>query len=185
MISLKGDQWLEEVIIKNIKSSQEEAFSVKGLFYAIGHTPNTSLFQAQLQLDKKGYLFTEPGTPETSEAGVFAAGDVADSQWRQGVTAAGSGGIGEGRRPQADPPPAATATGANTRRPGGHRRRINTAAGHTATTITAGDSGDLPAPLRRQLLQGPGPPRPAGADRNGRTAGTGSMPLFRLLLLRY
>ncbi|MFM7266531.1 MAG: thioredoxin domain-containing protein, partial [Cyanobium sp.] len=63
----------------------------KGLFYAIGHTPNTRLVRGQLELDERGYLITRPGRPETSIDGVFAAGDVADSEWRQGITAAGSG----------------------------------------------------------------------------------------------
>jgi thioredoxin reductase (NADPH) len=64
---------------------------VKGLFYAIGHTPNTRLVRDQLEVDAHGYLVTSPGRPETSVEGVFAAGDVADAEWRQGVTAAGSG----------------------------------------------------------------------------------------------
>jgi thiol-disulfide isomerase/thioredoxin len=64
---------------------------VKGLFYAIGHTPNTRLVRGQLEVDSHGYLVTQPGRPETSIEGVFAAGDVADAEWRQGITAAGSG----------------------------------------------------------------------------------------------
>jgi thioredoxin reductase (NADPH) len=64
---------------------------VKGLFYAIGHTPNTRLVRGQLELDGNGYLITRPGRPETSIEGVYAAGDVADAEWRQGITAAGSG----------------------------------------------------------------------------------------------
>lgn len=71
----------------------EESLAVRGLFYAIGHTPNTSFLRgsSRLRFDKAGYLITTPGSPDTGLAGVFAAGDVADSQWRQAVTAAGSG----------------------------------------------------------------------------------------------
>ena len=61
------------------------------MFYAIGHTPNTRLVRDQLSTDAKGYLITEPGRPETSVEGVYASGDVADAEWRQGITAAGSG----------------------------------------------------------------------------------------------
>jgi len=64
---------------------------VRGLFYAIGHTPNTALLQGQIPLDERGYLITRPGRPETELDGVFAAGDVADAEWRQGITAAASG----------------------------------------------------------------------------------------------
>ena len=69
----------------------DETLAVRGLFYAIGHTPNTHLVKGQLDLDQHGYLITQPGRPETSQDGVFAAGDVADAEWRQGITAAGSG----------------------------------------------------------------------------------------------
>tara|TARA_Y100001968_G_scaffold328685_1_gene376350 strand:- start:182 stop:1558 length:1377 start_codon:yes stop_codon:yes gene_type:complete len=91
LIDILGNDWLEKLIVKKRKTSQEEEILAKGLFYAIGHTPNTSLFSDQLTTDSKGYLITKPGRPETSLEGVYAAGDVADSEWRQGITAAGSG----------------------------------------------------------------------------------------------
>ncbi|KAM3574673.1 hypothetical protein VYU27_003399 [Nannochloropsis oceanica] len=76
-------------VSEGAKGARELA--VRGLFYAIGHDPNTSLFEAFLDIDKKGYVTVQPGTPSTSLEGVFAAGDVQDPHWRQAVTAAGSG----------------------------------------------------------------------------------------------
>ena len=91
LLDVLGNEWLEKIKVKRKHSKFEDVILVKGLFYAIGHTPNSSLFIDQLSTDSKGYLITEPGRPETSLEGVYAAGDVADSEWRQGVTAAGSG----------------------------------------------------------------------------------------------
>ena len=64
---------------------------VSGIFYAIGHTPNTKMFEHQLDLDATGYIKVNVGTQETSVEGVFAAGDVHDHKYRQAVTAAGTG----------------------------------------------------------------------------------------------
>ena len=86
-----GGEWLEAIQLHNRLDGSSEDLAVKGLFYAIGHTPNTRLVKGQLDLDAKGYLVTQPGRPETSRDGVYAAGDVADAEWRQGITAAGSG----------------------------------------------------------------------------------------------
>ena len=86
-----SDDWLAGIQLRDRNSGEQRQLAVRGLFYAIGHTPNTRLLQGQLELDAKGYLITRPGRPETSLEGVFAAGDVADAEWRQGVTAAGSG----------------------------------------------------------------------------------------------
>ena len=91
LLDVSGNEWLEKLKVKRKNTNQQDEILAKGLFYAIGHTPNTSLFTNQLDTDEKGYLLTEPGRPETSLEGVYAAGDVADSEWRQGVTAAGSG----------------------------------------------------------------------------------------------
>ncbi len=90
LIDVEGDDWMTGLIIQKGSGKTEKIFA-KGLFYAIGHTPNTELLKGQVKLDKQGYIITEPGRPETSIQGVFAAGDVCDHEWRQGITAAGSG----------------------------------------------------------------------------------------------
>ncbi|MEB3173318.1 MAG: FAD-dependent oxidoreductase, partial [Cyanobacteriota bacterium] len=82
-----GSDWLEAITLRDSATGSTEELPVKGLFYAIGHTPNTRLVAGQLELDAKGYLVTQPGRPETSQEGVYAAGDVADAEWRQGITA--------------------------------------------------------------------------------------------------
>jgi thioredoxin reductase (NADPH) len=86
-----GGTVLENVLVKDIKSGMQRRIPVGGLFYAIGHTPNTAFLAGQLDLDETGYVKTEPGTTRTSVNGVFAAGDVQDRIYRQAVTAAGSG----------------------------------------------------------------------------------------------
>jgi len=86
-----GEDWLRAIRLRDRTTGATEDLAVRGLFYAIGHTPNTDLVQVQMELDERGYLVTRPGRPETSHEGVFAAGDVADAEWRQGITAAGSG----------------------------------------------------------------------------------------------
>lgn len=85
------DSHMKGVHIKNNKTGEEDQLHVRGLFYAIGHTPNTALFKGQLDLDEVGYIVTHNGTVETSVEGVFAAGDVQDHEFRQAITAAGTG----------------------------------------------------------------------------------------------
>ncbi len=86
-----GEQVVEGVRVKNNKSGFTEEISVSGLFIAIGHKPNTDIFKGQLEMDKGGYLITEGKTTETNIPGVFASGDVQDKEYRQAVTAAGTG----------------------------------------------------------------------------------------------
>ena len=86
-----GDDALKSVRIRNVKSNETNVIEAEGLFYAIGHVPNTSFLDGQLELDDTGYIVTAPGTTQTSVEGVFAAGDVQDKVWRQAVTAAGTG----------------------------------------------------------------------------------------------
>jgi len=87
---IKGDKKIGTVIIKNIASGKETTLDAGGLFVAIGHEPNTSIFNGQLQLDDKGYIVLKDHT-KTSAEGVYAAGDVHDHRYRQAVTAAGFG----------------------------------------------------------------------------------------------
>ncbi|HIK04468.1 MAG TPA: thioredoxin-disulfide reductase [Trichormus sp. M33_DOE_039] len=90
-IDIFGNGHMEGIVVRNSKTGEETQLTAKGLFYAIGHTPNTSLFKGQLELDEIGYIVTKHGSPETSVEGVFAAGDVQDHEYRQAITAAGSG----------------------------------------------------------------------------------------------
>jgi len=86
-----GEEYLTGASLKNIKTGQVRQVEVAGLFYAIGHTPNTSIFNGQLDLDDAGYIKLKLGTQETNIEGVFAAGDVHDHKYRQAITAAGTG----------------------------------------------------------------------------------------------
>ncbi len=79
------------VKVKNVKTGKISEISCEGFFVAIGHTPNTSLFKGQLDMDENGYLVTINGSTQTNIPGVFAAGDVQDHQYRQAITAAGTG----------------------------------------------------------------------------------------------
>jgi thioredoxin reductase (NADPH) len=86
-----GDDFATGVRIADVDTGEKSELPVDALFIAIGHTPNTKLFEGQLKLQGAGYVWVEPGATRTSVAGVYACGDVADSVYRQAVTAAGTG----------------------------------------------------------------------------------------------
>jgi len=85
-----GKDRVEGVRIRNVVSGEESVLNCDAVFLAIGHKPNTEIFQGQIELDQAGYIATRDGT-KTNIEGVFAAGDVTDSRYRQAVAAAGSG----------------------------------------------------------------------------------------------
>ena len=96
-IEAKGDgKLLSSVVLQDSKKKDIRELPVKGLFYAIGHVPNTEFLKSssgdyQVEVDSTGYILVKPGSTQTNVPGVFAAGDVQDKQYRQAITAAGSG----------------------------------------------------------------------------------------------
>ncbi len=86
-----GRKFVTGAILQSTKDNSTWEVQADGIFMAIGHQPNTSLFKGQLELDETGYVIVQPGTTKTSIEGVFAAGDVADKKYRQAITAAGTG----------------------------------------------------------------------------------------------
>jgi thioredoxin reductase (NADPH) len=91
VVKVEGNDAVQSVIVRDLKTDKERAIESAGLFFAIGHIPNTAFLGGQLKTDDQGYVITTPGTTQTSVAGVFAAGDVQDKRWRQAITAAGTG----------------------------------------------------------------------------------------------
>jgi thioredoxin reductase (NADPH) len=86
-----GDMVVEGLRMKNNVTGEKEEISITGLFIAIGHKPNTDIFKGQLEMDDTGYVITEGKSTKTNKPGVFASGDVQDKEYRQAVTAAGTG----------------------------------------------------------------------------------------------
>ena len=91
LIGLEGNNVVEKAKIINNITNEEKELIIDGVFIAIGHKPNTELFQGKLDMDETGYLITQDRSYKTNVPGVFAAGDVQDSVYRQAITAAGSG----------------------------------------------------------------------------------------------
>ncbi|MFV1981006.1 MAG: thioredoxin-disulfide reductase [Rhodothermia bacterium] len=91
VVDVLGENSMSGLRIKNNKTGEERNLNVEGFFLAIGHHPNTGIFEGQLDLDEVGYIKTVPGSTRTNIEGVFACGDAQDSVYRQAVTAAGTG----------------------------------------------------------------------------------------------
>lgn len=88
---VEGDKIVQTVTIKNVKTGKEETHKAGGLFFAVGHEPNTKFLNNQIDLHPNGYIKVVPGTTQTNVEGVYACGDVQDHAYRQAITAAGTG----------------------------------------------------------------------------------------------
>lgn len=86
-----GEQVVEGLRLVNNQTGEKEQIDVTGLFIAIGHKPNTDIFKGQLDMDQTGYIITQGKSTKTNKPGVFASGDVQDKEYRQAITAAGTG----------------------------------------------------------------------------------------------
>jgi thioredoxin reductase (NADPH) len=91
VLEVAGASGVERVKVLDLKTDQPRTIDASGLFFAIGHVPNTAFLAGQVATDAQGYIVTTPGTTHTSVEGVFAAGDVQDKKYRQAITAAGTG----------------------------------------------------------------------------------------------
>lgn len=92
VVDVLGDKSITAVKLKNVQTDEISELPCRGLFVAIGHTPNTDLVKDQVELEDNGYVkWVKPGSSHTSVEGVFAAGDIADHAYRQAITAAGTG----------------------------------------------------------------------------------------------
>ena len=91
IVEIRGDKVVQSVILKDTRSGSLTEKKMDGVFMAIGHIPNTGVFQNKIQMDTDGYIQTQPGSTRTNVPGVFACGDVQDRIYRQAITAAGSG----------------------------------------------------------------------------------------------
>ncbi|MBL7473184.1 thioredoxin-disulfide reductase [Robertkochia sediminum] len=86
-----GEQVVEGLRVVNNQTGEKEEIAITGLFIAIGHKPNTDIFKGQLDMDDTGYIITHGKSTKTNKPGVFASGDVQDKEYRQAITAAGTG----------------------------------------------------------------------------------------------
>ncbi|QNR23569.1 thioredoxin-disulfide reductase [Croceimicrobium hydrocarbonivorans] len=93
-LEVLGEKTVTGVRVKNTETGEESVVEAEGFFVAIGHKPNTDIFQGQIDMDEVGYIKTKPGTASTNLPGVFATGDAQDKNYRQAITAAGSGCMG-------------------------------------------------------------------------------------------
>ena len=91
IVSVSGEDKVQNVTIRNLKTSKEESHEAGGVFFAVGHTPSTEFLKGKVDLDETGYIVVEPGTTRTSVPFVYAAGDAQDHVYRQAITAAGTG----------------------------------------------------------------------------------------------
>jgi thioredoxin reductase (NADPH) len=91
IVKISGDDVVRQVTLKNIKTHKEKVCDAGGVFFAVGHTPNTAFLKGQIELHDNGYIKVKPGTTQTSVDLVYAAGDVQDHVYRQAVSAAGTG----------------------------------------------------------------------------------------------
>ena len=91
VVAVEGGNGVEQVRVQDLKTDAERTCPAAGLFFAIGHVPNTAFLGGQIKTDDQGYIMTTPGTTMTNVPGVFAAGDCQDKKYRQAITAAGTG----------------------------------------------------------------------------------------------